>query len=131
MADNGAPTGKNPFRTLPYNVDAERGLLGALLVDNRCYERVSEFLRPEHFAFEPHSVIYDACVVLIERNAVADPITLITYFENNQSLDEVGGPSYMAELASAAVTIITRANTAVSSTMIIWPGRSYLSVRIL
>jgi replicative DNA helicase len=102
----GAGIGGHTFRTLPHNVDAERGLLGAVLVDNRSYERVSEYLRPEHFAMGQHGKIYDACSKLIERGQIADPITLNRYFEQDDSLADVGGASYLAELASAAVTII-------------------------
>ena len=104
--DGSASVGGHTFRTLPHNVDAERGLLGAVLVDNRAYERVSEYLRPEHFAMGQHGKIYDACSKLIERGQIADPITLNRYFEQDDSLSEVGGASNLAELASSAVTII-------------------------
>ena len=54
----------NPFppRTQPANEAAEQALLGALLVNNNAMDRVSDFLRPEHFYFAGHSQIYAACV---------------------------------------------------------------------
>ncbi len=106
--DTDGPTsiGGPAFRTLPHNLEAERGLLGAILVDNRAYERVSEYLRPEHFAMGQHAKIFDACAKLVERGQIADPITLKRYFEQDDSLSDVGGPVYLAELASSAVTII-------------------------
>ena len=94
------------YRTLPHNVEAERGLLGAILVDNRAYERVSEFLQPEHFALPQHARIFEAIGKLIERGQIADPITLKRFFEHDEALSDVGGPAYLAELAATAVTII-------------------------
>ncbi len=94
------------YRTLPHNLDAERGLLGAVLVDNRAYERVSEYLEPEHFALGQHGSIYDACSKLIERGQIANPITLKNFFEQDDQLDDLGGAVYLAELAANAVTVI-------------------------
>jgi len=96
----------SPFRTPPHNIEAEKGLLGAVLINNRAYERVSEFLRPEHFAFERHGRIYEAISKLIERGQVADGITLQRFFEHEQGLAEIGGPAYLAELAGAAASVI-------------------------
>ncbi|MDH5750359.1 MAG: AAA family ATPase, partial [Rhodospirillales bacterium] len=94
------------FRSLPHNVEAEKSLLGAIFVNNRAYERVSEFLRPEHFVLGEHAHIFEACAKLIERGQIADPVTLRNFFEQNESLMDIGGPAYLAELASSAATII-------------------------
>ncbi len=89
----------------PTNVDAERGLLGAIFVDNYALERVSDFLKPAHFALGQHAHIFDVCIRLVDRGQIANPITLKSYFEQNDELDVVGGPSYLAELAANAVTV--------------------------
>jgi len=94
------------FRTMPHNLEAEKGLLGAILLNNRAHEKISEFLRPEHFAYERHGQIYEAITKLIERGQVADGITLQRFFEHDQSLSEIGGPAYLAELAGAAASVI-------------------------
>ena len=60
------------FRQLPRNIEAERGLLGAIFVDNRALEQVSEFLHPEHFALTAHARIYEAMQKLIERGQIAE-----------------------------------------------------------
>jgi len=62
--DQGSPPriGGPAFRTLPHNIEAERGLLGAILVDNRAHEKVAEYLSPEHFVTGQHKLIFDACV---------------------------------------------------------------------
>jgi replicative DNA helicase len=101
-----APSEGLTFRTPPHNLEAEQALLGAVLLNNRAYEKVSEFLRPEHFAEPVHGRIYVACGRLIERGQIANPVTLKTYFEQDGALAEVGGPAYLAQLANAVVSII-------------------------
>ena len=61
-----------PPRTPPHNYEAEQALLGAILVNNRVYDRVTEFLRPEHFADALHGRIYEAIGKLIERGQIAN-----------------------------------------------------------
>ena len=93
---------------LPKNIEAEQALLGALLANNKTFEKVSEFLRPEHFADPIHAKIFDVISKLITRGHVADTITLKNYFEQNGSLDEVGGYKYLIKLADS-VTPLTNA----------------------
>lgn len=102
----GEPTSGRAIRTLPHNTDAERGFLGAVLVDNRAFERVSEYLRAEHFVTGQHKLIFEACAKLIERDQIANPITLKPWFEENGTLEAVGGTDYLGELAANAVTVI-------------------------
>ncbi|MBK8906825.1 MAG: replicative DNA helicase [Rhodospirillales bacterium] len=95
------------FRRLPHNVDAEKGLLGAIFLDNRrAYEMVSDYLRPEHFALLEHGRIFEACAAFIERGQTANPTTLSPYFQQNQTLGDIGGPAYLMELANSAATIM-------------------------
>jgi replicative DNA helicase len=104
-----APAAELPavsIRTMPHNLEAEKGLLGAILLNNRAHEKVSEYLRPEHFAYERHGQVYEAISKLIERGQVADGITLQRYFEHDQNLAEIGGPAYLGELAGAAASVI-------------------------
>jgi replicative DNA helicase len=94
------------YRSPPHNIQAEKALLGAIFVHERAYERVSEFLRPEHFAIAEHRLIYEACSKLIERQQVANPVTLQSHFAQDDKLAAVGGPGYLMELAESAVTVI-------------------------
>jgi replicative DNA helicase len=94
------------FRIPPRNLEAEQALLGAILVNNRAYERVSEFLRPEHFADPIHGRIFGACARLIERGQIADGTTLKHVFDTDPDFAEIGGADYVARLARAAVTVI-------------------------
>ncbi|MGE5505576.1 MAG: replicative DNA helicase [Actinomycetota bacterium] len=94
------------LRTPPHNYEAEQALLGAVLLNNRAFEKVSEFLRAEHFAEPAHGRIFAACGKLIERGQIANPVTLKTYLEQDGALADVGGPQYLAQLANAVVSII-------------------------
>jgi replicative DNA helicase len=94
------------FRTPPQNNEAEQALLGALLVNNATYHRVSEFLLPEHFAEAVNGRIYAAVAKLIERGQRADPVTLKNLFDQDGALAEIGGAAHLARLAASVVTII-------------------------
>ncbi|MBI3706842.1 MAG: replicative DNA helicase [Proteobacteria bacterium] len=112
--------GAAPLRIPPHNFEAEMALLGALLANNRAYDKVSEILLPEHFADDRHGRIYEACGKLIQRGQIANPITLKNYFEqataenSSGSLAEIGGPAYLSRLTSAVVTIINAVDYAKS-----------------
>src|SRR3954468_14261528 len=93
-------------RTPPHNYQAEQALLGALLANNKAYERVSEFLAPEHFADPVHGRIFRAIQRRIEAGQLADVVTLRAEFEHSGLLDEVGGAAYLAQLLSAMIGII-------------------------
>lgn len=97
------------FRTLPHNIAAEKALLGAIFVNNKAHERVAEFLRPEHFAIAAHGKIFQAATSQIERGQIADPVTLRRFFEQDESLSEIGGPAYLMELAAAGVPLLNAA----------------------
>lgn len=93
-------------RLPPANLEAEQALLGALLANNRAYERVSEFLAPEHFVDAVHGRIFEEIARRIEAGQLADPVTLRSTFEHSGLLDEVGGTAYLGQLLSAMVGII-------------------------
>ncbi len=93
-------------RLPPSNLAAEQALLGALLANNKAYERVAEFLAPEHFADPVHGRIYQAVVRRIEAGQLADAVMLKAEFEHSGVLDEVGGTAYLAQLLTAMVGII-------------------------
>ena len=93
-------------RTPPSNDRAEMALLGALLANNKAYERVADFLAPDHFADPIHGTIYAAIAKRVEAGQLADAITLKAQFEHSGELDEVGGTPYFAQLLTSMVGII-------------------------
>ena len=102
----GAEPTREDYREPPVNYEAEQALLGALLANNIAYERISEFLRAEHFADPAHGQIYAACGTLIERGQIANAITLKNLFERSDELKGVGGADYLAQLQGNYVSII-------------------------
>ncbi len=93
-------------RLPPSNDRAEMALLGALLANNKAYERVSDFLAPDHFADPVHGRIFQAIARRVEAGQLADAITMKAEFEHSGALDEVGGTAYFAQLLTAMVGII-------------------------
>ncbi|MDO8361079.1 MAG: DnaB-like helicase N-terminal domain-containing protein, partial [Devosia sp.] len=73
------PTDDKSFRLAPHNVEAEQALLGAILVNNEAFYRVSDFLFPEHFYEPVHREIYEVAGKIIRAGKKADPITVKTY----------------------------------------------------
>ncbi len=94
------------FRSQPHNVEAEKALLGAIFIDNRAFEKVADFLQPQHFFVPQNGGIFKACARLIERGQIADPVTLKTLFEHDEDLVDIGGAAYLADLAASAATVI-------------------------
>jgi replicative DNA helicase len=95
------------LREPPHNFEAEQALLGAILVNNAAYQRVAEFLRPEHFADPLHGKLFDSLSRLIERGQVVSAVTLKTYVEQDEDMKAVGGgAAYLARLAAASVHVI-------------------------
>lgn len=89
----------------PHNDEAEMALLAAILHNNRAFESVIEFLKPQHFANRVHGHIYEAIGKLFGLGKIADPITLKSYFEHSGDLQSIGGFSYLIALADSLVSV--------------------------
>ena len=94
------------YRNPPANIEAEQALLGAILINNEAYDRVSDFLKSEHFVEEIHRRIYDNAGSLIRAGKLASPITLKTFLGEHDLGGGVTVPQYLARLAAEATTII-------------------------
>lgn len=93
-------------RAIPQNIEAEQALLGSILLNNVAYEKVGEFLQPEHFYDPVHGRIYAAISTMVNRGQVADPRTLRGLFENDPALSAIGGADYLTNLAANVITIV-------------------------
>jgi replicative DNA helicase len=102
-----APDAGTPaYRSAPHNIEAEQALLGAILVNNDAFYRVSDFLEPKHF-FEPlHQTIYETAASLIRMGKVATPVTLKTFLPADTDIGGMTVGQYLARLAAEATTII-------------------------
>lgn len=94
------------YRSAPHNIEAEQALLGAILVNNEAFYRVSDFLEPGHL-FDPlHRKIFETAAQLIRAGKVATPITLKTFLPAEERLGDITIAQYLARLAAEATTII-------------------------
>jgi replicative DNA helicase len=110
MADSAArkqlPEPAPIYRTAPHNIEAEQALIGAILVNNEAYYRVSDFLEPRHF-FEPtHQRIFELATTLIRAGKVASPVTLKTFLPPDADIAGLTLSQYLARLAAEATTVI-------------------------
>ncbi|GLK86433.1 replicative DNA helicase [Ancylobacter defluvii] len=94
------------YRTAPHNIEAEQALLGAILVNNEAFYRVSDFLQPRHFFDPVHTAVYETASALIRAGKVATPVTLKTFLPAELDIGGLTAPQYLARLAAEATTII-------------------------
>ncbi len=85
-------------RSLPHNLEAEKSVLGAILINNEAFNHAAELIDARDFYREAHRRIFDAMVALSERSAAIDLVTLKEELGRTGDLDEVGGPAYVAAL---------------------------------
>jgi replicative DNA helicase len=97
------------YRLAPQNIEAEQALLGAVLVNNEAFYRVSDFLLADHFYEPVHREIYEVCGKIIRAGKTATPITVKTFLPEALVAD-VTMPQYLARLAAEATTIINAAD---------------------
>jgi replicative DNA helicase len=106
MRDDFDPAHAQMGQQPPHSFDAEQALLGAILVRNEAYERVSGFLDAQHF-FDPlHQRVYAAAGKLIVEGQTASPVTLGPYFQNSEPVGGAPVPVYLGQLAINATTIL-------------------------
>ncbi|MCU0815031.1 MAG: replicative DNA helicase [Cypionkella sp.] len=89
---------------LPHNIEAEQQLLGAILTNNDVYDRIASLVKAEHFYDPVHQRIFEKMSARIQKNALASPVTLKPFFEDDEGLKELGGPAYLVRLAGAAIS---------------------------
>jgi replicative DNA helicase len=98
------------YREAPNNIEAEQALLGAILVNNDAYYRVSDFLKSGHF-YEPlHRKIYEVSSELIRMGKMASPITIKTFLPADEKIGDLTVATYLITLAREAVTVINAAD---------------------
>ena len=93
------------LRLAPHNIEAEQALLGAIMVHNEAYDRVSDFLRPAHFYEEIHARIFENAGKLIHAGKIATAITLKNFLPD-QDLGGLTVAQYLVRLTQGATTII-------------------------
>ncbi len=98
------PAATSDTEALPHNIEAEQQLLGAILTNNEVYDRIASVVKPDHFFDPVHQRIFERAAARIQKNALASPVTMKPFFEDDQGLKELGGPAYLVRLAGAAIS---------------------------
>lgn len=88
----------------PHSLEAEKSVLGALLIDKNSVIKVSDFLKGEDFYHDSHRLIYEAVLDLYDRRSPVDIVTLSNLLEDRGQLKNIGGSSYLALLAKEVPT---------------------------
>jgi replicative DNA helicase len=91
----------------PHNLEAERAVLGALLVDNKAMDLVTQEVLPEHFYKQAHATIFQTIVDMNKRGEPSDEVTLTSELRRNGLLEAAGGP---AEISALTGVVPTSAN---------------------
>ncbi|HEX9805133.1 MAG TPA: replicative DNA helicase [Candidatus Dojkabacteria bacterium] len=88
----------------PQNLDAERSVLGSILIDSDSIINILEFLKSEDFYDSKNGIVYEACVKLYEKGTPIDILTLTDSLKKSKNLQKIGGASYLSELVSMVPT---------------------------
>ncbi len=91
------PTG---VRIPPQNIDAEKSVLGAILLDKDALIKIVDILKPEDFYEDRNGAVYEATTELMEKRQAIDIVTLSAALESAGKLDEIGGSSYLADIVN-------------------------------
>lgn len=104
MAKQNTPNKHNDTSVPPHDLDAERSVLGALLIDPDAIVKVVEILRAKHFYRSAHGLVYEAILNLFEKREPADLITVPEELKRMDSLDKAGGVAYLTDLVNSVPT---------------------------
>ena len=88
----------------PQSIDAEKGVLGSLMIDKTSILKVVDFLSSDDFYRKNHQYIYQACFDLFKRNEPIDVLSVSNRLKETKKLKEIGGSSYLTELINSIPT---------------------------
>ena len=88
---------------MPHNLEAEQGLLGALMTDNNLMEKISDALNEDHFYDPVHGRIFSAISRLTSRGQLANPVTLKSYFVGDAAFDQMDIENYLNDLTESVL----------------------------
>ncbi len=95
---------ENNIKIPPQNIEAEKSLLGSLMMDKNALMKVVDFLKTKDFYKEAHKKIYEAIIILFEKREPIDFLSLSTRLKENKELEKIGGTSYLTELINSVPT---------------------------
>lgn len=92
------------LRVPPQNLDAERAVIGSVLIDNNCLLKVVDLVRPEYFYDLRHGILFETIVTLFSQNKPVDVVTLGSELKRKGKVTQSGGTSYLSEIISSVPT---------------------------
>lgn len=95
---------KHLEKSLPFSIEAEKSVIGALLIDSMKMGSVQAILEEDDFYKRSHQIIYDAMNKVFDKNGVIDPVTLMNQLDSYDELGNIGGQDYILDLASYTPT---------------------------
>ncbi len=98
------PTSNDALKIPPHDIEAEKSVLGAILIDSAAINLVAEFLKPDHFYVPEHQVVYDAMLTLFEKQQPIDVVTLQDELKTEGNLKKIGGVGYLSDLINTVPT---------------------------
>lgn len=98
------PTSSDALKVPPHDVQAEKSVLGAILIDPSAMNLVAEFLKSEHFYLPEHQSIYSSMLTLFEKQQPVDLITLQSELKKDGALKKIGGASFLSDLINTVPT---------------------------
>ena len=81
----------SPYRTPPHDLQAEKSVLGAVMIDNSAIVLIAEFLKAAHFYVREHQLIYNSMITLFEKQQPIDIITVKDQLQSDGQLKAAGG----------------------------------------
>jgi replicative DNA helicase len=93
-------------RTVPFDLAAERAVLGAILLDREAILAVSDQLRPDDFYLEKHALVYEAMLACLARRVPPDIATVSGELRRQEQLELIGGLSFLGEIAAEVPTAV-------------------------
>lgn len=97
-------TQSDALKVPPHDLEAERSVLGAILIDSSAMHLITEFVRPEFFYSPEHQYIFSAMISLFEKQQPIDVVTLKNELQHKGDLKKVGGTSYLSDLINTVPT---------------------------
>ena len=85
-------------RTMPHNLDMERGILGSILLDNLVLDDIQQVVREDDFYLDAHRILYHHLLELHNSGKIVDAHTLVDSLERAEALEKIGGMQYLAEI---------------------------------
>jgi replicative DNA helicase len=92
------------IRIPPHNLEAEKSVLGSVMIEKNAIVKIADILQPEDYYFDTHAMVYTAMQELFNKRSPIDVLTVTAWLKDNEKLDEIGGQSYLEELCNEVLT---------------------------